>query len=132
MGSFPSILPLYFLTGSLSNILLFPFSPKVTCASHRLDLYSLVSSGVIYAYALKFLSLAKHSPYTDVWVEEVDNGNMVGVVMVDLSEAFDKVDHIILLKRLEEIGLVSKAIAWMESYLSGRSQSVLVEGCLSQ
>ena len=36
----------------------------------------------------------------DTWVEEVDKGNMVGVMMVDLSAAFDMVDHHILLKNL--------------------------------
>ena len=61
----------------------------------------------------------------------MDNGNMVCVMMVDLSAAFDMVDHNILLKKLEQFGLDSKAIAWTESYLSGRSQSALLYGCLS-
>ena len=60
-----------------------------------------------------------------------DNGNMVGVMMVDLSAAFDMVDHDILLKKLEVFGLNANAILWMKSYLSGRSQSVFVDGCLS-
>ena len=38
---------------------------------------------------------------------------MVGVMMVDLSAAFDMVDHDILMKKLEQFGLDSKAIAWM-------------------
>ena len=84
MGSFLSILPLYALIGWLLNILLFAFSPQVTCASYRLDLYSLVSSGVIYAYALKFSSLAKHSPYTNVWHLSGGGGqlHMVGVLVL--------------------------------------------------
>ena len=56
---------------------------------------------------------------------------MVGVMMVDLSAAFDMVDHNILLKKLEQFGIDSKAIAWMESYLSGRSQSVLYSRTVS-
>ena len=39
------------------------------------------------------------------WVEEVDDGNMVGVMMVDLSAAFDMVDHGILLEKLRLYGL---------------------------
>ena len=51
--------------------------------------------------------------------------------MVDLSAAFDMADHDILLKKLEQFGLDSKPIAWMESYLSGRSQSVLYSHTVS-
>ena len=67
----------------------------------------------------------------DGWVEEVDDGNLVGVMMVDLSAAFDMVDHNIMLKKLELLGLDEMALNWMKSYLSGRSQSVYIDGCLS-
>ena len=67
----------------------------------------------------------------DTWVEEVDKGNMVGVMMVDLSAAFDMVDYDILLEKLQLFGLDSMAISWMKSYLTARHQSVFVDGCLS-
>jgi hypothetical protein len=67
----------------------------------------------------------------DTWVEEVDDGNLVGVMMVDLSAAFDMVDHDILLKKLQLFGLDDMALSWMKSYLSGNCQSVYVDGCLS-
>ena len=67
----------------------------------------------------------------DTWVEEVDSGNMVGVMMVDLSAAFDMVDFEILLKKLELFGLDTIAVQWMKSYLTGRCQSVFVDGYLS-
>ena len=67
----------------------------------------------------------------DTWVEEVDKGNMVGVMMVDLSAAFDMVDYDILLQKLQLFGLDSMAISWMKSYLTARHQSVFVDGCLS-
>ena len=67
----------------------------------------------------------------DSWVEEVDDGNLVGVMMVDLSAAFDMVDHDILLKKLQLFGLDDMALSWVKSYLSGRCQSVYVDGCLS-
>ena len=67
----------------------------------------------------------------DTWADEVDSGNMVGVMMVDLSAAFDMVDHAILLQKLEYFGLDDTAILWMKSYLNMRSQSVFVDGCLS-
>ena len=65
------------------------------------------------------------------WTQKVDKGNMIGVMMVDLSAAFDMVDHPLLLQKLKLLGLQDDALAWMDSYLSGRTQSVIVDGCLS-
>ena len=56
---------------------------------------------------------------------------MVGLLLVDLSAAFDMVDHSILLKKLELYGMDYQSISWMNSYLSRRSQVVMVDGCLS-
>ena len=67
----------------------------------------------------------------DQWIEEMEDGKLVGIMMIDLSAAFDMVDHQLLLKKLELFGLEEGVILWMLSYLSGRSQSVFIDGCLS-
>ena len=67
----------------------------------------------------------------DQWVEEVEAGMMVGVMMVDLSAAFDMVDHELLLQKLHLFGLDDRALGWIESYLVTRYQSVCVDGCMS-
>ena len=67
----------------------------------------------------------------DQWAEEVDEGMMVGVMMIDLSAAFDMVDHPLLLKKLELFGFEEKTVKWIQSYLSQRLQSVCIDGCLS-
>jgi len=51
---------------------------------------------------------------------------------LDLSSAFDTVDHHILLSRLElTFGVKSSALQWFRSYLSDRTQVVRVAGCCS-
>ena len=41
-------------------------------------------------------------------------------VFIDLSKAFDTVDHSILLKKINFYGITDKNLAWFESYLSNR------------
>ena len=49
--------------------------------------------------------------------------------MLDMSAAFDTVDHGILLERLHKThGVEGLALQWFESYLSGRVQTVVCIG----
>ena len=49
----------------------------------------------------------------------VDSGVLAALVLVDLSAAFDTVDHTILLRRLETFGIGGTARHWFKSYLVG-------------
>ena len=61
-----------------------------------------------------------------------DSGQVSLLTLLDLSAAFDTIDHSILLSRLHEtFGISNKALSWFESYLSGRTQTVSVNGILS-
>jgi hypothetical protein len=53
------------------------------------------------------------------------------LVLLDLSAAFDTVEHATLLQRLSMLGLTGSALEWIQSYLSDRYQCVQIEGFLS-
>ena len=67
---------------------------------------------------------------TDYIKAELSNGNLVGMVLIDLQKAFDTVDHAILRDKLQAIGVTSTS--WFESYLSNRRQCVDVKGSRSE
>ena len=59
-------------------------------------------------------------------------GNLNGVVLIDLSAAFDLVDHDILLQKLKIYGLQADIVQLIESYLSERQQAVWIDNTLSE
>ena len=48
-------------------------------------------------------------------------------VFIDLSKAFDTVDHSILLRKLELYGITDRNYAWIKSYLSNRLQYIQID-----
>ena len=51
------------------------------------------------------------------------------VLLLDLSAAFDTIDHEILLDRLSaHCGIRRKPLAWIASYFTNRTQSVVIDG----
>lgn len=51
-------------------------------------------------------------------IEALDSKKMCAALFIDLSKAFDMVNHCILKQRLLNIGLSEKAAGWFENYLS--------------
>ena len=60
------------------------------------------------------------------------SNQIVGTVFLDLSKAFDLVNHEILIKKLIAYKLNESTISWFKSYLSNRFQQVHISGKLSQ
>ena len=53
------------------------------------------------------------------------------VVYLDFSKAFDKVDFLIILRKFNLLGISGNVGKWIYSFLTGRSQSVIVNGAHS-
>ena len=68
----------------------------------------------------------------DTWVEALEDGELSGVCLLDMSAAFDIVDHDLLLSKLELYGFDSDSLGWIQSYLSDRRQCVSISGSLSK
>ena len=52
-------------------------------------------------------------------------------VDLDLAKAFDKVDHRLLLLKMERMGFHENLVKWIESFLSDREQRVVLDGVSS-
>ena len=63
----------------------------------------------------------------------LDSGSGAVLLMLDLSAAFDTIDHGNLLSRLNSLyGISGDALDWFKSYLSSRVQRVIIGGTVSE
>ena len=63
----------------------------------------------------------------------IDRGNGTLLVLLDLSAAFDTIDHKIIFHILEHLlGITDSALALMKSHLDGRQQCVQIGGVISE
>jgi hypothetical protein len=62
----------------------------------------------------------------------IDNNEFAVGVFIDLSKAFDTINHDILIKKLEFYGVRGVSLDWFRSYLCNRQQCVFLNGALSK
>jgi len=92
-------------------------------------LYSFLSSnGVLHDQQFGFrkghsTTHALHKSVNEI-TKSVSNNNHVLGIFIDLSKAFDTLDHSILLRKLENYGIRGQALTLMKSYLTSRLQCV--------
>ena len=68
---------------------------------------------------------------TNRLLQNIDRGRLTGMIFLDLTKAFDTIDHDVMLNKLLDLGFSDTALVWFRAYLSNRTQSVRVNGVLS-
>ena len=58
----------------------------------------------------------------DSWRTLLNRSQKVGAIIMDLSEAFDTLNHKLLLKKLQAYGFDEKSLSFIESYITNRNQ----------
>jgi hypothetical protein len=81
-------------------------------------------------YSLQFGFRRKHS--TCHSLISLIRGHLSAAVFIDLSEAFDTLDHQILFSKLEHYGVRGVALQWIKSYLSNSKQFVQIKDTCSE
>ena len=118
---------------------LFSFAFHVRTADHELSRKSI--SSALFGFLFKNSHVcfrANHSTETALLrvfndiLRSMDQQKVTILVLLDLSAAFDTVDHNILLHRLHNrFGISGTALDWFKDYLSNRRQRVSVNGSSS-
>ena len=62
------------------------------------------------------------------FIDCLDSGGQIDAILLDFSKAFDKVHHESLLQKLDHYGVRNNIHQWMSSFLSNRSQKVVLDG----
>jgi hypothetical protein len=81
--------------------------------------------------------IKKHSTITNLlecthdWEVALHGGHSVDIIYIDCNRAFDSVVHSKLVFKLNQFGISSKLLSWINAFLTDRSQCVVVEHCYS-
>ena len=128
------ILPL-FKSGDqslLSNYRLISLLPSFSKIFERLVYNRLISylnkNNILYDYQFGFRSnhdtAMAVTEMVDKIAEAIDSKKISLGIFIDLSKAFDTINHNILIQKLSFYGIRGLSLEWFKSYLSDRSQFV--------
>ena len=69
---------------------------------------------------------------TDNILKAIDEKSASLLVLLDMSKAFDSLNHNVLLGKLRKLGLKASVISWFNSYLLIRYQRIRYEGSVAE
>ena len=70
--------------------------------------------------------------FLDKCVEAISRGNVTDVVYLDFQKAFDTVPHKMLMVKLQAYSISGFILNWINAFLNGRTQRVIVNGITSR
>ena len=65
------------------------------------------------------------------WQLSIKNRKLIDIVYLDFQKAFDSLVHSKILVKLASYGIGYELLTWIQTFLTGRSQRVVIEGLLS-
>ena len=68
---------------------------------------------------------------TDTLYKSLDSSHCAQLLLLDLSSAFDTLNHNILIERFKELGIEGSSLSWLTSFLNDRTSSVKVNDYIS-
>ena len=90
------------------------------------DFYGSILSDIISSYRKFHSCETSLLRMTEEWRSMRDNGQLVGIVSMDLSKVFDVIQHPLLIAKLKAYGLDKDSCALLRDYLSNRKQRVKI------
>ena len=76
-------------------------------------------------------TLSQLLTHQDQILQALEDGDNIDAIYLDFAKAFDKVDQGLLLHKLKALGVKGKMGRWIQKFLTGRTQQVLVDGKMS-
>ena len=67
----------------------------------------------------------------ETWKKHLDKGEKIGVILMDLSKAFDTINHSFLLAKLDAHGFSRTYLKLIQNYLCNRQQRISINGSFS-
>ena len=69
---------------------------------------------------------------TDKTLKEIDEKSTSLLVLLDITKAFNSLNHNLLLEKLQKLGFKASVTSWFSSYLSSRYQRVQCKDLVSE